>query len=240
MDNTLISTLPAASLQSVIAYYWLGYQNTDSHYTIWPDSSVDIVLELGHAPPQITAFGTTNRKTELSLTLGNHYLGIRFKPGKIHYLLDLPAHELTNQQPAIQDLVELDLALIAEAIENQTVFQTLNQCLAKSCSHHSALNALDAAIVKIETCFGACSINTVAAEVNKSLRQFERQFQQYVGLSAKQFAAITRFRRAAQLIQQGRLSLAEIAAELHYSDQSHLHHEFKRFTGLTPTQFHLN
>ena len=43
--------------------------------------------------------------------------------------------------------------------------------------------------------------------------------------------------RAKDLLREGRLSLAQVAAAVGFADQSHLTRHFKRLVGVTPRQF---
>lgn len=232
---------PTPRLQGFVSHYWISRYNTDSGYLVLPDGVVDVVIELADHNSSITAYGTTTYKTELALKAGSHYLGICFKPGQSRHFLDIKPTELTNQCIPAQELMHIDLDQIGEQIGSQRVFSLLNQFLEAHFpqqSHHPS--AIDAAILALEASYGTRSISEIARHVGKSLRQFERQFYEIVGLTAKQFATVIRFQRAAQLIAQGQLSLAQVAAELNYTDQSHMHHEFKRLAQLNPSQFRHN
>jgi AraC family transcriptional regulator len=46
-----------------------------------------------------------------------------------------------------------------------------------------------------------------------------------------------RVERAKRLLQGGDLSLAEVAADAGFTDQSKFSHHFKRFVGISPRQF---
>jgi len=97
-------------------------------------------------------------------------------------------------------------------------------------------NAIDRAVDLIESRRDTIRIREVASYVGKSQRQFERDFLENVGISAKLFASIIRFRHAARLIRDG-MPIAAVAADTGYADQSHLSHEFKRLAGVSPRRF---
>jgi hypothetical protein len=68
-----------------------------------------------------------------------------------------------------------------------------------------------------------------------SERQFERKFLQTIGLTPSFYKRVLRFEHALYRIQHNHYrSLAELAYELGYSDQSHFNREFKQLSGLTP------
>jgi AraC-like DNA-binding protein len=66
-------------------------------------------------------------------------------------------------------------------------------------------------------------------------RSIQRHFAAVTGLSFKGFQQIARAREAARLLRLG-LSPSQVAAELAFTDQSHLTHSLKRFLGQTPAQ----
>lgn len=66
---------------------------------------------------------------------------------------------------------------------------------------------------------------------------FARLFKQTTGLPPHQFVIYHRVERAKRLIAEGRLSLANIAIDVGFSDQSQLSRHFKRLVGVTPKRF---
>ena len=74
-------------------------------------------------------------------------------------------------------------------------------------------------------------------EYGISERQFERKFLQTIGFTPSYYRRVLRFETALYRIQQGRFkSLADLAYELGYADQSHFNREFKQFSHLTPKE----
>ncbi len=66
---------------------------------------------------------------------------------------------------------------------------------------------------------------------------YARLFKQTTGLPPHQFLIRLRVERAKRLIAAGRLSLAQIAIDVGFSDQSQLNRHFKRLVGVTPKRF---
>ena len=69
-----------------------------------------------------------------------------------------------------------------------------------------------------------------------SLRQLERLFKRELKKTPSQWVRDLRCRLALKLISMGWSSKA-VAAELHYWDESHFCHEFKRVHGASPKRF---
>ncbi len=81
------------------------------------------------------------------------------------------------------------------------------------------------------------SLNELAASIQMSPHYFSRLFKQTTGFTPHQYVINCRIEKAKDLLKQGKLSIAEIAKEVGFVDQSHLHRCFKRKVGITPKSF---
>jgi AraC family transcriptional regulator len=66
---------------------------------------------------------------------------------------------------------------------------------------------------------------------------FSRLFKKTTGFTPHQYVINCRIEKAKDLLKKGKLSIAEIAKEVGFVDQSHLHRYFKRKVGITPKSF---
>lgn len=57
-----------------------------------------------------------------------------------------------------------------------------------------------------------------------------------MGVTPHQYILQRRIEKAKYLLQQGKLSIAEVAATVGFCDQSHFTRYFKRIVGVTPKQ----
>jgi AraC-like DNA-binding protein len=76
----------------------------------------------------------------------------------------------------------------------------------------------------------------LADEIGWSRSHLVSRFRREVGLSPKRFARVARFRSAFDRLATA-TSLATVAAECGYADQSHLTHEFREMAGETPSSY---
>lgn len=62
-------------------------------------------------------------------------------------------------------------------------------------------------------------------------------FSEVKGITIQQFIIIHKIERAKELLMYDELSLTEISYKLHYSSVAHLSNQFKKITGLTPSDY---
>jgi AraC-like DNA-binding protein len=78
----------------------------------------------------------------------------------------------------------------------------------------------------------------VTAHLDVLPKRFVRRFRDHVGLTPKLFARVRRLQRLLGAVACSEdVDWAEAAAEHGYYDQSHLVHDFRELTGLTPTAY---
>jgi AraC-like DNA-binding protein len=81
-------------------------------------------------------------------------------------------------------------------------------------------------------------VSQVTAHLDVLPKRFVRRFRDHVGLTPKLFARVRRLQRLLGAVASTEgVEWAEAAAEHGYYDQSHLVHDFRELTGLTPTEY---
>jgi AraC-like DNA-binding protein len=80
------------------------------------------------------------------------------------------------------------------------------------------------------------AIEALADEQHVSRRQLERDFVQWIGTSPRHLAQVARLQAVSRRAQAG-AALADIAADLGFSDQAHMSRVVRQLTGLTPRNF---
>ncbi len=81
------------------------------------------------------------------------------------------------------------------------------------------------------------SVRELANLLELSQYHFLRAFRNTLGQTPRHYVLHRRVTKAQELIQQGKLSLADIAYQLGFSSQSHMTMAFKQVLGTTPGQF---
>ena len=84
---------------------------------------------------------------------------------------------------------------------------------------------------------GDIHLDDLAASVGLSPFYFSRLFKLSTGSTPHQYLLQRRLERAKELLRSPDASLSQVALESGFADQSHLTNVFRRFMGITPSQF---
>lgn len=99
-------------------------------------------------------------------------------------------------------------------------------------------NIVHYALEHIISSNGITSLTELRKRLHITERTFERRFEQYVGVSPRQFSRICQFKSALfQLDKKNFNKLSDVAYRNGFADQSHFIRSFKQFTGLSPKQY---
>ena len=81
------------------------------------------------------------------------------------------------------------------------------------------------------------SLGELAAIAHMSAHYFSQLFKQSTGLTPHQYVICCRIERAKTLLRSKNRTISEVATDVGFVDQSHLHRHFKRLVGVTPKVF---
>ncbi len=97
---------------------------------------------------------------------------------------------------------------------------------------------LRTAIRLVRSTSGQITVRDIAVEAALQERQLLRLFRSQIGMSPQDFCRVARFRYSMRKIQDNEcVKLAQIACESGYCDQAHFAREFRRFAGMSTTEF---
>jgi AraC-like DNA-binding protein len=81
------------------------------------------------------------------------------------------------------------------------------------------------------------SMREMATRVKLSATHFNRRFQQLMRMTPTQYLRTVRVQAARRLLTESSRSLADIAVEVGFTDQSHFTKRFREVTGITPKEY---
>jgi AraC-like DNA-binding protein len=79
--------------------------------------------------------------------------------------------------------------------------------------------------------------NFISEKLNYDYTYLSNLFSEVKGITIQQFIIIHKIERAKELLLYDELNLTEISYKLHYSSVAHLSNQFKKITGLTPSDY---
>lgn len=77
----------------------------------------------------------------------------------------------------------------------------------------------------------------ISEKLNYDYTYLSNIFSEVKGITIQQFIIIHKIERVKELLLYDELNLTEISYKLHYSNVAHLSNQFKKVTGLSPSQF---
>lgn len=249
---------PALRPSVTMMWYWKGYHPPHTHERILPFGSMELTFNLtdesmcfaypekGYRPHSLRGAivsGVHSRFFVVETRRPASILSVLFEPGAAHQCFGIPAGELHNQHVPLRELwgSEAD-ALYERLMTTSTIDERFSilerhllERLRRAAEPHRAISF---ALRSLNYGLGTPSIADVVNQLALSPTRFIQVFQAEVGLTPKRFCQVQRFQKALRLIaRHPSTSWTEVALAAGYYDQSHFINEFRRFAGITPTQF---
>jgi AraC-like DNA-binding protein len=204
----------------------------------------DVRVESTNKKERLSFSIITGPQTKLhTITPGHDHLMIKvgFQPGGLYRLLGIPMNELLGKGAFDgRDLLGPEINEVNDLLEEADSFlkmkMVVDNFLLKHLYKLKQTLPIDQVLPLMIKKGGLLKIDQVAKDSCLSVRQFERVFQQRIGLPPKHFSRLVRFAQAWILKQQQPgISWIKIAHECGYFDQMHLIRDFHEFAGVNPS-----
>ncbi len=245
---------PSLHLSRFVSCYWALSEQTESvTELVYPTGKIQIIFHYGKSFVDTAPDGkmTTHplyalcgQKTTYSNVLALRecgMIGVVLKTSAAFRILKLPLNEITGH------IVDLDNVL-KDWVCYRGEFESCDNDLSRIAVIEKFLLKIDPAPIGIYDYFVRSCLEEMQRYnglllPQRSLEDFslcERSMQRILrertGLSPKKYADIVRFGQAVKLLGETS-SITEAAHMSGFYDQSHFIREFRRFTGLTPSDF---
>ncbi|WP_432380382.1 AraC family transcriptional regulator [Duganella sp. P38] len=236
---------PPPALRDVIRCFWYNRRDVaEARFEIIPDGYAEIVFHFGacyldgKSLPSPFLMGLLNQPVALTVDGPLEVIGVRCYPWTVFELLDLaPAGDGVRlfEHPVAQLQQPLRECIAAGRVEDAVALVARYFAQARRTAVDEVLRKAGMAMLEAR---GALAVSEVAAAAHATVRTLERKFKQSSGHTVRDVAGLMRFEQARnRLWTAPATSLAALAQELGYVDQSHLSREFKRYSGVTPAVF---
>ena len=192
------------------------------------------------APRSVVVGPSTYRRVDLVLHGRFEVFTIHFQPSGFFQLFGLPMPNLADRAYEARSVIgagitELETRL-ADAQDFRLRVELATSFLKQRLSSVDAQDAVARIANQVLCDRGVLHIQESAARVGLSVRQFERRFLEEVGVAPRRYARIVRFQSALNLRLNAERPWTDIAHDLGYYDQMHMVHDFRIYSGESPTR----
>jgi len=234
---------PSERLNNLIDSFWIFSNNeVCESFKILPDTCTDLIFDLNQNEGFISGVMTNFQLLELAAE--SDLIGIRFKTEKFGALSKIPLNETKNLRTELSQIMPVCYQNIISQLNNlETITDKatfLENFIAISFKeNYQRQDKMVLSVAEnIRSLKGNVNITDLAKSNYISLRQLERRFKSYTGLTIKEFSNIVRFNNAKKAIASfTETSLLEIAFDMGFFDHSHMNYEFNRISGENPSFF---
>jgi AraC-like DNA-binding protein len=241
-----IRRITSGPLADFVDYLWLAEDYAPAHAAerVLPTGRMGVVLDLR---PDSAVAGLLSGARAAVFILATarplSFLGVCFKAGGGYPFVGVPAGEL-------QDLTEpLDSfwGSAAEALRSRVLEAKSAACRFNVVEHFLLTRlrgaaprsgAVEFALAQFQDASRAVSVAEVVARGGTSARRFIAEFRNQVGLAPKTFCRVTRFGQViGRIAHSTQVDWAETALACGYYDQAHFIHDFRTFSGVSPSGY---
>ena len=233
-------------------WYYEGYAQPHALERLMPDGMMGIVINLADDEtrfydrdhpvtferlPGATVMGAQSRFFVIDTAEQRNVLGIQFHPGGAAPFLPMPPDELADQHLSLEEVCGCGLRerLLTTADPRQRC-RIVEQALLSMAAGRLTLRPEIAFAAK--SLEAGWKVSDVIAQTGFSARHFTEIFRTAVGLNPKTYSKIRRFQSVLRAIQTTPgPDWSDIALSCGYFDQSHFNHDFRAFSGITPSTY---
>ena len=252
-----MSRVPRPPLDGLIYdLYYLEGASPYARLTLPPAPSALLIVNLG-APFRIRCgtdietaeyadgcvVAVPTRAWEFGYPLWTRSVGVHVKPWGLAPFLPMPAAELCDRpltveqvwgRPAVAELRDR----LATAGGPHQMLTLLEEELMRRLCERAGLGLVRHTSSVIAATSGAVAIGDLSEAAGVSSTHLAQRFKELIGVTPKRLARTHRFATNLLAIDfTGPIDWGDIAGGAGYFDQAHFGHEFREFTGLTPTRY---
>jgi AraC-like DNA-binding protein len=252
-----VSRVPRAPLDGLIDdLYYLEGASPYARLTLPPMPAALLIVNLG-APFLIRAgtpveaaeyadgcaVATPTRAWEFGYPSPTRSVGVHFRPWGLAPFLPMPAAELCDRPATVEQIwgrpaiAELRHRLTM-ADEPNEILILLEQELVRRLHPIDGMDLVRQMSSAIAQTGGAVPISDLGVAGRASSTYIAKRFREIIGVTPKRLARSYRFTTTVLAIDVAApIDWGDVAVRAGYFDQAHFVHEFREFTGLTPTRY---
>jgi AraC-like DNA-binding protein len=247
MDVMILTHRPGPPLASYIEalWYYFGAQTAHHRERVVPNGRFQVVIGLSTGRGAVS--GMRSRSTVIDPAAIQSVMGVIFRPGGARGFFKAPAHDFFNRVVPLDDVWGSQWTplrdRLQEAVTVGSKFQVLETALLlamqRTAEARLALHpSVQYALREFRHVPHIRTVIDVSREAGLSRRRFSQVFREQVGMTPKLYCRLIRFRAVMRHIVAGTpVDWTDVALAGGYYDQAHLAHEFRDFSGMSPSRF---
>lgn len=241
---TLTRFEPSEPLKPFVEHYWaLRFDLQDEPpytQTVLSFPNVNLAFEQDEWGRRALLYGIPKHPFKRELNGVGRVLGVKFIAGGFYPFWQKNVSELTGKTITASELFGLDLDdeahNLLDAADDVTMAKLAENILLRQLPARDEQGEHAAQIVReIMNDRSIIKVEQISERYHISIRQLQRMFNKYIGVSPKWVIKRYRVQEAAQRLEQDEsVQLVDLAAQLGYFDQSHFINDFKSVLGRSP------
>ena len=237
---------PEGRLADFVDYFWVVQWHFAAGESFVSENLPHPCVHLVYETHNTALYGPIKGHFKKTLTGHKRAIGCRFRAGLFYPWLQRPVADIAGQQLDAGTVLSVSSRELETRLDQQpdidraiSLFtDMLNQQLTTISDNHDQACLANRIVITIENDPELLKVEQVCARFQLSLRQLERLFHKYVGLTPKWVLRIYRLQQLANEIVNGQVTdWTELAHRLGYFDQAHCIRDFKQITGKTPSWY---
>jgi len=246
MDEGVSFSFPSRPYDDFVAFYHqIGIDENESG-KIYPAGNSAVVCRLNNRRPQSFLVGTPTfpRKAEYVVSKSEYFVAF-FWLGRGYCLFPIPPSEIIDSHIPLDEIFPKASQRFTEEMTRAKSFHRrvnlFERFLLEIIIDSRQIPARHKLLIKTISEASDTSFNDNAQKAFQAgftSRHIHRLCIKYLGISPTLISRIIRYQKTLRFVNaHPEVRMAGLAAELGYFDQSHFIKEFKRFQGITPTEF---
>jgi len=248
---------PSAVLKPYVKEYFIIRVDKDLvNEVFYPSGYLDFAVNISNGSvvtmingrsidmPKIEVLGHLTSPTRLSVAGGTSVLIARIYPHASSLFFPNPISHFTNNSIDLYDVIGneshdfydslMNAATVAQQV--QALDQFLIQKLRANERMHRKTKIMAQLCGDISKEGETFNVSVLANRYGFSERYIQKLFLEVVGLTPRSFYSVQRFNKSLGLVLSTNEDLTSIGYACGYYDQAHFIREFKKFTGITPSE----
>ncbi len=215
--------------------------------SFYPRDTEKVSYKDGRTPAPVRSALIGQQSVVSHRLVGKEFLMVQvvFQPGGLYRLTGIPTIDLNNQYYDAEAVLGNEVRNLNQRLSNIEDFAKmiplvedfLMNMVRKSSYDIRPIDKVGIAMLESKNHY---SLDWLAKESCLSSKQFERNFNERIGINPKYFARIIRFDKAFRMKNAfPNKDWLSIALDCGYYDYQHLVRDYREFTGMTPASFYM-